>query len=285
MNGMFLLIVMNFAIMAMLFITTQLLGLDSYFQGDYMSLFLFSAVFGFGGAFISLLMSKKMAKMSMRVRVIDSPANEFEEWYVNCVQEMSHRVGIKTPEIGIFEGRANAFATGANKNNALVAVSTGLVNSMTRDEVEGVIAHEMAHVVNGDMVTMTLLQGVLNTLVIFLARIIGNIVDKAILKNNRGHGIGYMITTIVAELILGLIASIIAMWFSRYREFRADSGGANLAGKDKMVAALRKLARIQTGDLDEDIAAFGISANKHKFAELFSSHPPLEDRIKALLKG
>ncbi len=284
-----LLIATNVAIMLVLSIVVSVLGLDRYLTQNGLnlqSLLLFSAVLGFGGAFISLLISKWMAKASMGVHVITEPRTETEQWLVNTVRKQAETAGIGMPEVGIFDSPdPNAFATGANKNNALVAVSTGLLSHMRRNEVEAVLGHEVAHVANGDMVTLTLIQGVMNTFVFFLARVIGFIVDRVLLKNEReGTGIGYMMTVIVAQLVLGILAGMVVAWFSRKREFRADSGGAYLAGTNSMIGALEALKRVHSPtDLPEKMQAFGIRSGKPQgWQRLFMSHPPLEERIAAL---
>jgi heat shock protein HtpX len=236
---------------------------------------------GFGGAFISLLISKPMAKWSTGARVIEQPQNVDEAWIVDTVRKFADKAGITMPEVAIYEGEPNAFATGAFKNSALVAVSTGLLQGMTKDEVEAVIGHEIAHVANGDMVTMTLIQGVMNTFVVFLSRVIGYFVDKVILKNERsGTGVGYMVTTLVLDILLGFVASMIVAWFSRQREFRADAGAASLMGQGRsMQAALARLGGMVPGELPKSVAAMGIAGGLGK---LFSTHPPIEERIAAL---
>jgi heat shock protein HtpX len=245
-------------------------------------------LFGFGGSMISLFISKWMAKRSMGVQIIEQPQTPFEQWLFEVVRRQSEQSGIRMPEVGIFDSPApNAFATGWNRNDALVAVSTGLLQHMNRDEVEAVVGHEVSHVANGDMVTLTLIQGVLNTFVIILARLIGGFVDSALRGNDDsgGVGIGYFVVSIIAEIVLGFLASIIVMWFSRYREFRADAGGARLAGREQMIAALRALQRVhEPHDLPAgEFAAFGISGGVGEgLKKLFSSHPPLEERIAAL---
>lgn len=246
----------------------------------------FAGVFGMAGAFISLLISKWMAKRSMGVHVIESPANSVEQWLVQTVERQAREADIGMPEVGIFESaQPNAFATGANKNNALVAVSTGLLDAMSKDEVEAVLGHEIGHVANGDMITLTLIQGVMNTFVIFFARLIGFFVDKVILKNERGFGIGYFVTYMAAQVVLGILASTIVMWFSRYREFHADEAGAKLASRSSMINALQRLKSFQQmpDEMPETMAAFGISSGvRSGLKALFSSHPPLDDRIAAL---
>jgi heat shock protein HtpX len=291
MKRIFLLIATNFAVIALLSVVIQIFGIDQWLAQrgqDYEALLLISAIFGFGGAFVSLLISKWMAKMTMRVRVIDQPRGEIEQWLVATVRSQAQKAGIGMPEVGIFDSPdPNAFATGASRNSALVAVSTGLLNNMRRDEVEAVLGHEISHVANGDMITLTLIQGVLNTFVIFLARIIGGIVDSAMRGNNeenRGPGMGYFLIVMIAQVILGLFASIIVAWFSRRREFRADAGGADLAGSRSMIGALAALKRAHTpSQLPESMKAFGINSEKPgTLQQLFMSHPPLDERIAAL---
>lgn len=277
----------NIAIVALLSITFSLFGIQGLLAENGVdlnlnALMIYSGVIGFSGAFISLLISKWMAKRSMRVHVIKQPSDKTEAWLVNTVARLAKQSDIGMPEVGIFHSHSpNAFATGWNRNNALVAVSTGLMESMNNDEVEAVLAHEVAHVANGDMVTMTLLQGVMNTFVVFLSRVIGHTIDRVFFKVERGHGPAFWIVSIIAELILGVLAMTITMWFSRYREFKADAGAAKLVGKHKMRAALMRLQSSKSGpDMPEEMAAFAINAGKiHK---LFASHPPLADRIKAL---
>lgn len=278
----------NLAIILVLSITTSLFGLNRWMseQGiDYTSLLIFALIVGFTGSIISLLLSKPMAKMSTRARVINpqQPANRQEAWLVETVAQFAQRAGIGMPEVAIYEGAPNAFATGAFKNDALVAVSTGLLQSMDEEEVAAVLGHEIAHVANGDMVTMTLIQGVVNTFVIFLARVVGFFIDRAVFKNDReGTGPGYFITVIVLELVFGLLASIIVAWFSRQREFRADAGAAQLMGTPRsMIKALQRLQQMQEGELPKNIQALGIS-NHAKMANLFATHPPLAVRIQAL---
>jgi heat shock protein HtpX len=280
----------NLAIILVLSITLRLLGVDSLLQQngsdlDLQALLIFSAVFGFGGSFISLAISKWMAKRSTGAQVITEPKNATEQWLVSTVAQQASMAGIGMPEVAIYPGaEINAFATGANRNNALVAVSAGLLKNMTKDEAEAVLAHEVSHVANGDMITLSLIQGVVNTFVIFLSRVIGHFVDRVILKNERGHGIGYWVTSIIAELILGILASVIVFWFSRQREYRADAGGAALAGKQKMIAALERLQQnSNTEELPDQLTAFGISGlRSSKLGKLFLSHPPLEKRIATL---
>lgn len=283
--GLFLLT--NIAVLAVAMITMNLLGVGNYMQGtnlDLGNLFAFALIFGFAGSFVSLAMSKWMAKMSTGAQVITSPRNADEQWLLETVSRMATKAGIKTPEVAIYNSpEPNAFATGMTKNSSLVAVSTGLLVNMRRNEVEAVLGHEVAHVANGDMVTMALLQGVLNTFVIFFAKIIAWAVDRIVLKNeNEGHSWTFIIVDLVAQILLGILASMIAMWFSRHREFHADNGGAYLAGKENMIAALRRLQTMHPGELPDQMAAFGISAGGSKFGHLFMSHPPLEERIAVL---
>lgn len=277
----------NIAIIALLSITFSLFGIQGLLAQNGVdlnlnSLMIYAAIIGFSGAFISLFISKWMAKRSMQVQVILQPIDSTETWLLNTVKRLAKQSNIGMPEVGIFQSHSpNAFATGWNRNNALVAVSTGLIESMNKDEIEAVLAHEVAHIANGDMITMTLLQGVMNTFVVFLSRVIGHTVDRVIFKVERGHGPAFWIVSIIAEVILGVLAMTITMWFSRHREYRADAGAAKLVGKHKMRAALMRLQASQTGpDMPDEMAAFAINAGKiHK---LFSSHPPLEQRIKAL---
>jgi heat shock protein HtpX len=288
MKRIFLLVVTNIAVMVVLSLVIQVFGLDRALAQKGLNitgLLIISAIFGFGGAFISLLISKWMAKRAMGVRVITNPANESERWLVNVVTQQAQAAGIGMPEVGIFDSPdPNAFATGANKNSALVAVSTGLLRNMRREEVEAVLGHEVSHVANGDMVTLTLIQGVMNTFVFFLARVIGGIVDKLILKNERGNGIGYFATVIVAQIVLGFLAGMVVAWFSRQREFRADAGGAHLAGTNSMIGALEALKRVHSPTaLPEQMKAFGINdAAPTGLQRLLMSHPPLDERIAAL---
>ena len=286
----FLLIATNFAVVVVLGIAAQIFGLDDLLAqnglpGQLYGLLIMSLILGFGGSFISLAISKWMAKRSMGVRVIEQPANSTEQWLVETVRHQAKQAGIGMPEVGIFDTpQPNAFATGMKRNNALVAVSTGLLNTMNQGEVEAVLGHEVSHVANGDMITMGLIQGVLNTFVIFLSRIVGIIVDKAVFKTRSGFGPGYYIVSILAQIILGILASMIASWYSRRREFRADSGGAELAGREKMIAALQRLqAQNEKEDLPGQLAAFGISGGiKSGLMKLLMTHPPLEVRINTL---
>jgi len=290
MKRIFLLVVTNFAVLAVLSITMQLLGVDRMLEQDtglnLQGLLLMAAIFGFGGSFISLAISKWMAKMATGAQVIEVPSNTTERWLVDTVKRQAEKAGIGLPDVAIYDApEINAFATGWNRNDALVAVSSGLLQNMTREEAEAVLGHEISHVANGDMVTLTLIQGVLNTFVIFLSRVVGFIVDRVLLKNERGYGVGFMVTTFVAQIVLGILASIIVMWFSRWREFRADAGGAALAGRDKMIAALERLKLNQEqSQLPAQISAFGISGGGG-WMRLLMSHPPLDERIAALRAG
>jgi heat shock protein HtpX len=283
-----LFVLTNLAVMAVLLITTRILGVDRFLTAnglDMTALAGFSLIIGFGGAIISLLISKPMAKFSTRARVINQPQTADEAWIVQTVQKFADKAGIGMPEVAIYDGAPNAFATGAFKNSALVAVSTGLLQSMTREEVEAVIGHEVAHIANGDMVTMTLIQGVMNTFVVFLSRVIGYAVDAFLRRgsDSNGPGIGYFVTTIVMDIVLGFLAAIIVAWFSRQREFRADAGAADLMGrKQPMINALARLGGLTPGELPKTMQAMGIAGGLGK---LFSTHPPIEERIAALQKG
>jgi heat shock protein HtpX len=293
MKRVFLFIATNLAIIMLLSVTLRLIGVESILdqQGvnlNLNALLVFSAVFGMGGSFISLGISKWTAKRFTGAQVIEKPRNDAEAWLVNTIQGHARGAGIGMPEVAIYDSpEPNAFATGARKNKALVAVSTGLLRSMKPDEVAAVLGHEVSHVANGDMVTLTLIQGVVNTFVIFLARVIGHVVDRVVFKTERGYGIGYFITVIVAQIVLGILASVIVLWFSRRREFRADAGGARLAGREKMIAALESLKRgSEPAQLPEQMAAFGISGRKRSgLMWYFTTHPPLEERIAALKQG
>lgn len=283
-----LFIATNLGVVLVLSITASLLGLNSFLTAnglDLPKLLMFAALMGFGGAFISLALSKPIAKWSTKARVITQPVNATERWLIDTVAGQAARAGIGMPEVAVYDGAPNAFATGATKNSALVAVSTGLLASMSEQEVEAVLAHEVAHIANGDMVTLTLVQGVVNTFVIFLARIVGYFVDGMLRKNddqNAGPGIGYIATVVVCEIVFGLLASIIVAWFSRQREFRADRGAAEIMGQSQpMIAALRRLGGIADGELRKNMSALGISGKSAALA-LFSSHPPIEARIAAL---
>jgi heat shock protein HtpX len=277
----------NIAVMALLGLTFSLFGIqgllvDNGVDLNLNALLMYAAVIGFSGAFISLFLSKFLAKRSMQVHIIVDAENQTERWLVETVQKMAKTAGIGMPEVGIFSHSSpNAFATGWNKNNALVAVSTGLLDAMPKNEVEAVLAHEVSHVANGDMVTMTLIQGVVNTFVVFLSRIIGHVVDRVVFRVERGHGPAFWIVSFIAEILLGLFATVIVMWFSRYREFKADAGAAKLAGNHNMIAALQRLQSFKGApELPDEMAAFAINAGKVQ--AIFSSHPPLEQRIKAL---
>ncbi len=288
-----LFILTNLAVLAVAGLVLNLLGIDRMvldaadgYSLNYTGLFIFSAVFGFGGAFVSLFLSKWMAKRATGTRIIDAPSNETERWLVNTTSELARSAGIATPEVGIFPApEPNAFATGARRDKSLVAVSEGLLRGMRRDEVRAVLGHEIGHVANGDMITLTLLQGILNTFVLFFSRIVGFIVDRVVLRNERGFGLGYFVVTIAAQIVFGILASAIVMWYSRRREFRADAAGARLAGRGSMINALEALKRGYGAgrSMPESMAAFGISASARSgIRRLFSSHPPLDARIRAL---
>jgi len=286
MKRIILLVLTNVLVVAVLGIVASLLGVNRYLTGSGLNLGAllgYALVIGFGGAIISLLISKPMAKWSSGVRVINPPQNADEAWIVETVRKLAEKAGIGMPEVGIFEGEPNAFATGAFKNSALVAVSTGLLQGMTHEEIEAVIGHEIAHVANGDMVTMTLIQGVMNTFVVFLSRVIGYAIDSFLRKGDErdtGPGIGYMIITFVLDIVLGFAASMVVAWFSRHREFRADAGAAQLLGRRQpMINALARLGGMQPGELPKSVAAFGIAGG---MGQLLSTHPPIEERIAAL---
>ena len=287
MKRIMLFLLTNIAIMVVLSITLRLLGVDSILAENgsdlnIQALVILSGVIGFGGSFISLLISKWMAKRMTGAVVITNPVSNVEKWLISTVEKQAKIVGIKMPEVAIFPSSAmNAFATGASKNKALMAVSQGLLDSMSQGEIEAVVGHEMSHIANGDMVTLALIQGVVNTFVVFLSRVIGHVVDRVILKNNQGHGIGYFVSVIVAQIVLSILASTIVMYFSRKREFIADTGGADLAGHQNMINALKRLGQVEPEALPEQMAAFGIN-DKGGVMALFSSHPPIEDRIVAL---
>jgi heat shock protein HtpX len=281
----------NLAVVLVLSIVLRLLGVDSLLEQrnagiNYEGLLILSLVFGFGGAFISLAMSKWMAKRSTGARVITRPANDAEAWLVSTVERLARQAGVEPPEVAVYDSPdMNAFATGARRNAALVAVSTGLLRGMQKDEIEAVLGHELSHVANGDMVTLTLIQGVLNTFVIFVSRIVGHVVDKVVLRNDRGYGLGYFAAVIVAQLVLGILASIIVMWVSRMREFRADAGSARLNGREPMIRALTRLQQGAPAQLPKTLQAFGIAGGgKQGFMRLFMSHPPIPERIEALRK-
>jgi heat shock protein HtpX len=276
----------NLAVILVMSVVLSLLGVNNYLTANginFSSLMVFSLVVGFAGAIFSLLISKPMAKWSTGARVIDTPSNSTELWLVNTVKSLAERAGIGMPEVAVYDGAPNAFATGAFRDSALVAVSTGLLESMNQEEVEAVLGHEVSHVANGDMVTMTLIQGVVNTFVIFLARVVGYAIDKTLFKNNDDRpGMGYMLTVFACEIVFGILASIIVCWFSRQREFRADAGSARLLGNSQpMINALARLGRVEPGELPKSMAASGIS-DKAGIAALFSTHPPMEERIAAL---
>ena len=288
-----LFLITNLAILVVLSIVLSLLGVDSLLAEngvdlDLQALLIFSAVIGMTGSFISLAMSKWSAKRMTGAKVIAQAENKTQQWLLSTVERQASQAGIKTPEVAIYQSPdVNAFATGMSRNNALVAVSSGLIESMKMDEAEAVLAHEVSHVANGDMVTLALIQGVVNTFVIFASRVVGHIVDRVILKNERGHGIGFFISSMIAQVVFGILASTIVMYFSRQREFKADAGAAELAGSEKMVAALQRLQAIhQPSKLPEQMAAFGINGGLgHGVKRLFMSHPPLEERIAALRGG
>jgi heat shock protein HtpX len=286
MKRIFLLIVTNVAVMVVLSITASILGVDRYLTANglnFGALIVFSGLIGFGGAFISLLISKWMAKMSVGAQTIDGTENADAQWLVATVRKLADKAGVGMPEVAVYEGAPNAFATGAFRDSALVAVSTGLLQSMTRDEVEAVLGHELSHVANGDMVTLTLVQGVVNTFVVFLSRVVGYIIDRAVFRNERDElGFGYMITVLACQVLFGIGASIIVAWFSRQREFRADAGSAHLLATPRpMIAALRRLGGLEAGAMPQSLQAFGI-AESSRFLGLFASHPPIEERIAAL---
>ncbi len=290
MKRIFLFIVTNLAVMLVLGIAANVLGLNRFLSANGLNLgqlLGFAALMGFGGAIISLLMSKPIAKWSTGAQVINDSRDPTHAWLVETVRRFADKATIGMPEVAIFEGAPNAFATGAFKNSSLVAVSTGLLQSMTREEVEAVIGHEVAHVANGDMVTMTLIQGVMNTFVVFLSRVIGYAVDKIILRNNSDRpGIGYMVTTVVMDMVLGVVAAIIVAWFSRQREFRADAGAVQLVGrKQPMINALARLGGLDPGEMPKALQSMGISSRPSGLMALFSTHPPMEERIARLQQG
>ena len=289
MQRIFLFLITNIAVLLVFGITMRLLGVESLLdeQGvnlDYNALLIYAAVLGFSGALVSLALSKWTAKRMTGAHVITEPRTATEKWLVETVARQAEQAGIGMPEVAVYDApNMNAFATGARRNHALVAVSAGLLDGMTRGEVEAVLAHEVSHIANGDMVTLALIQGVVNTFVIFAARIIGHVVDRAVLKNRHGHGPGFWITTIIAEIVLAVLASVVVMWFSRRREFRADAGGAQLAGRNNMIAALTRLQAGAGNPLPDQLAAFGIAGGiGDGIKRLFMSHPPLEERIRAL---
>ncbi|MDQ7835010.1 MAG: protease HtpX [Humidesulfovibrio sp.] len=287
MKRVLLFLLTNLGIMLVLSVSLRLLGVEPYLNANGLnlsSLLIFAAVMGFGGSFLSLALSKWMAKRSMGVVVIETPSNSAEFWLVDTVRRQAAQAGIGMPEVGVFHAPdANAFATGMSRNNSLVAVSTGLLQQMTREEAEAVLGHEVAHIANGDMVTLALIQGVVNTFVMFLSRVVGSLVDKMVFKTERGHGPAFYVTMIVAELVLGVVASMVVMWFSRRREFRADAGGASLAGRQAMIRALERLKAGRGEALPDNMAAFGISGGGGQgWKRLFMTHPPLDERIAAL---
>ena len=286
MKRILLFVLTNLAVVLVLGVVASLLGVNRFLTANGLNLGAllgYALIMGFGGAIISLLISKPVAKWSSGVQVIEQPSNADEKWLVDTVRHLSEKAGIGMPEVGIFEGDPNAFATGAFRDSALVAVSTGLLQNMTHEEIEAVLGHEVAHIANGDMVTMTLIQGVMNTFVVFLSRVVGYAVDSFFRKNdeeNTGPGIGYWVTTIVLDIVLGFVAAMVVAWFSRQREFRADAGAAQLMGrKQPMVNALARLGGLQTAELPKSVAAMGIAGG---IGQLFSTHPPIEERIAAL---
>jgi len=292
MKRIMLFLMTNIAVLALLAVTMQLLGIQGILdeQGvnlDLGSLLVFSAVLGFGGSLISLAISKWSAKRMTGARVIEQPASEIESWLVNTVRRHADRAGIGMPEVAVYDApEPNAFATGARRNSALVAVSTGLLRSMGRDEVDAVLAHEVSHIANGDMVTMTLIQGVVNTFVVFLSRVVGFFVDRVVFRTERGLGPGYYITSIVAQILLGILASMVVMAFSRHREFRADAGGASLAGRNNMISALERLGGGEPAEMPAQLHGFGISGHVGQgIKRLFMSHPPIAERIEALRRA
>jgi heat shock protein HtpX len=283
----FLFIATNLAVMLLLSVVLSVLGVDRFLTENGIQvgqLLIFSVIVGFAGSIFSLLISKQMAKWSTGARVIGEPQGAHERWLVDTVRMLAQKAGIGMPEVAVYEGEPNAFATGAFRDSALVAVSTGLLNSMNREETEAVLGHEISHVANGDMVTLTLIQGVVNTFVVFFSRIAGYVVDKAVFKTERGIGPGYFVTVIVFQIVFGVLASIIVAWFSRQREYRADAGSARLLGPNPMIHALQRLGAMQSTDLPKSISAFGINGMPG-WMSLFSSHPPIEDRIRALQAG
>jgi heat shock protein HtpX len=286
MKRIFLFLATNIAVLVVLSVIINIFGLDQWLTAegiDYVSLLVFSAVVGFAGSIISLLISKPMAKMSTGAHVVDGSEGSTEYWLLETVRKLSQQAGIGMPEVAIFEGAPNAFATGAFRNSALVAVSTGLLQSMNKEEIEAVLGHEVAHVANGDMVTLTLIQGVVNTFVIFLSRIVGFLVDKMIFRTERGVGPGFFIASLVAQIVLGILASMIVAWFSRQREFRADRGSAQLMGTPRpMINALARLGGVSAGELPQAFEAHGIKQSQSRFLGLFASHPPIQERIAAL---
>ena len=286
MKRIILFIATNLAVVLVLSVVLRILGLDRALAAQgiaYGQLLVYSLVVGFAGAIISLLMSKTIAKWTTGARVIDTPQNDAEAWLLDTVRKLATQVGIAMPEVGVYEGAPNAFATGAFKNSAFVAVSTGLLQSMNHEEVEAVLGHEISHVANGDMVTLTLIQGVVNTFVVFLSRIVGAVVDRTVFRTERGYGPGYFITVMVCQIVFGILASMIVAWFSRWREYRADAGSARLLGPTPMIHALQRLGSLETGGLPQAMQAFGIAGGG--MMALFASHPPIEARIAALQSG
>jgi heat shock protein HtpX len=280
----FLFLATNLAVLLLLSVVASVLGVDRFLAANgiqFGQLLVFSVIFGFGGSIISLLISKQVAKWSTGARVIDAPQGAHERWLVDTVRMLAQKAGVGMPEVAVYEGAPHAFATGAFRDSALVAVSSGLLQSMNREETEAVLGHEISHVANGDMVTLTLIQGVVNTFVIFFSRIAGYLVDKAVFKTERGVGPGYFVTVIVFQIVFGILASIIVAWFSRRREYRADAGSARLLGPQPMIHALQRLGGLEGADLPQSMSAFGINGAPGWMA-LFSSHPPIEDRIRAL---
>jgi heat shock protein HtpX len=286
MKRIFLFLVTNLAVMVVMSITLSILGVNRWlaYNGLNMgALLVFSLVVGFTGAIVSLLMSKTIAKFSTGMQLVEAPRTADEQWLIATVRRIAEKAGIGMPEVGIYEGAPNAFATGAFRDSSLVAVSTGLLESMTHDEIEAVLGHEVSHVANGDMVTLTLIQGVVNTFVVFLARVVGYFVDRQVFRTERGVGPGYYITVLVSEILFGVLASIIVAWFSRQREFRADAGSSALLGSPRpMIGALRRLGALESGSLPQALQAFGIAEGGNRFMALFASHPPIEQRIAAL---
>jgi heat shock protein HtpX len=283
MKRVLLLVATNVAVMIVLSIVAGIFGIDQWLQNegiDYTGLLIISAVFGFGGAFVSLLLSKTLAKWQAGVQLIDGSEGSTEFWLVNSVKQLADKAGIGMPEVGIFEGAPNAFATGAFKDSSLVAVSSGLIQAMSKEEVEAVLGHEIAHVANGDMVTLTLVQGVLNTFVFFLARVVGMIIDRAVFRNERGTGMGYWASVMLLQFLFGILAAMVVAWFSRHREFRADSGSAGLLGTPRpMIAALSRLGQVHAAELPQQLKAFGIAG---PIGALLATHPPIGQRIAAL---
>jgi heat shock protein HtpX len=281
----FLFLVTNLAVLLLLSVVLRVLGVDRFLSAngiDYGQLLVFSVIVGFAGSIFSLLISKQMAKWSTGARVIDEPQGAHERWLVDTIRMLAQKAGVGMPEVAVYEGAPNAFATGAFRDSSLVAVSSGLLNSMNREEIEAVLGHELSHVANGDMVTLTLIQGVVNTFVVFFSRIAGYVVDKAVFRTERGVGPGYFVTVIAFQIVFGVLASLIVAWFSRRREFRADAGSARLLGPQPMIHALQRLGALEHGELPQSMSAFGIAPSSSGWMALFASHPPIEDRIRAL---